>query len=219
MTHPARLILIVAILSIGNGDGTAQTTRPTTMPQDDVSTIRSVLRKLNRAMSEGEIPVITGLFLASDEAEQRMVDADAQMAAALADLHRAAKKTFGAEGAKLITGDTAAGSAQSMARIDGAEIKPEGDTATVVYPDQKQPPFVLKKVEGQWRIPISQTGRPVDPKVLDERLADLAVQRQVVQEVTRQILAKKFETADQAREAWRSRIVQAATSQPTREKN
>jgi len=144
-----------------------------------------------------------------------MIDADAEMAAALARLRIAAVRAFGNQGADLVTGDSDASAVESAARIDSADVAVDGDVATVTYRDQKNSPWVLKKVQGRWRIPVSQLGKPMDPASLDQRLSDLALQRHVVDAMVEEIRQKKFATAEQAREAWRTRILQAATSQPS----
>ena len=207
--------IVPLILSLCAGVISAQQTRPATMPAVDLSTPRGALRALNLAMTEGDVATITRLFLAPSPSDRQMVEADAEMSAALAALRRAAATAFGEDGAKTVTGDTAGGAADSIARIEAAEINVAGDTATVVYRDEKETPFLLKKVANEWRVPVSDLGRPIDPEALARRLADLEVQRRVVLDIADEIRSGKLATAEQARETWRSRILQAATSQPT----
>lgn len=190
------------------------TTQPTTDPIADTATPRGTLRLLARATRDGDVALIKRLFLATNNSEAKRVEAVAQMSAALADLHRSAVKAFGPEQARTVTGDTDADEADATTRIESADIAVNADTATVTYKDQRESPFVLKKVGGQWRVPISDLGKPVDPAALDQQLADLAVQRKLVDEITGQIEAGKFANAKDARQAWRSRLLQAATSQP-----
>lgn len=192
----------------------AQQTRPTTAPAIDASTPRATLRALSLAMRDGDVATITHLFLAATPSEEQMVKADAQMAAALADLRRAAVAAFGVDGAKIVTGDTAAGSAESLARIEAADINATGDTATVSYRDERQSPFVLKKVGSEWKVPVSELGKPLEKSALDQRLADLAIQTAVVRQIVTRIDQHKFVRAEEAREAWQTGILQAATSQP-----
>jgi hypothetical protein len=191
----------------------APQTRPTTLPADP-ATPRGALRNLNQAVRSGDVAAIRQLFLVTSPAESRMVEADASMAAALARLRVAALRAYGPQGADVVTGDSDAGAADSAARIDTADVTVTGDVATVVYRDEKDSPFVLKKSGGQWKVPVSQLGKPLDAATLDERLADLAVQQKVVEQLTREIEQRKFAAAEEAREAWRTRILQAATSQP-----
>ena len=210
--HLVRQTALVVILLIVRF-GAAQQTHPTTAPEGP-ATPRGALRTLNQAMRNGDVAAIHQMFLATSVAEQRMVDADAAMAAALARLRTAAVDAFGPRGADLVTGDTDAGTADSSARIDTADVVITGDVATIVYRDEKDSPFVLKKSGGLWKVPVSQLGKPLDQAALEERLADLAVQQKVVEELTEQIRQKRFATPEDARQAWRTRILQAATSQP-----
>lgn len=210
-----RGLIFFLMLAVSGGVSVSQSTRPAALAEQQALTPRGALRLLNQAMREGDVPTIRRLFLTTSDAERKMVDADAGMAAALADLRRAAASAFGPEGAGLVTGDSGAALAESAARIDSAEIAITADTATVTYKDEKESPFVLKKVDGQWKVPVAELGKPLDPAALEQRLADLSAQRTVVLEITHQIEHGKFTTAEQAREAWRSRILQAATSQPT----
>ncbi|HEY2589746.1 MAG TPA: hypothetical protein VGI81_28640 [Tepidisphaeraceae bacterium] len=192
-----------------------QATRATTAPAvADPPSPKAALRELNVAMRDGDVATIQRMFLATTPAERKMVAADAQMAAALADLRRAAVAAYGDAPAKTVTGDTVAGAAESLVRIDTAEVTINGDTATINYRDERDGPFVLKKVDGEWKVPVSELGKPLDPVALKQRLADLAVQTSVVRDVTKLIRDNKLPTAEQAREAWQNRILQAATSQP-----
>jgi len=216
ISHMAlRWKLICAAMALAAGVAVGQQEPPTTAPASDAITPRGALHALNHAMREGEVAAIKRLFLASNEAERKMVEADAQMAAALADLRRAASRKFGEAGAELMTGDSPASSAVSSQRIEAADIAITGDTATVVYRDEKESPFVLKRVAGQWKVPVSELAKPMDRATLEQRLADLDSQCQVVREITRQIDQGRFTAAEQAKEAWRARIFQAAASQPT----
>ena len=210
MHRLGQLILLATLC----GQASAQTTRPVENSAGTSASARDAVRQLNAAMRAGDVTAMKQIFLATTPAESRMIDADAEMAAALARLRTASVKAYGAHGADTVTGDSDAGAVESAARIDSAEVAVDGDVATVTYRDQKNSPFVLKKVDGRWRIPVSQLGKPLDPAALDQRLSDLAVQRRVVDDMAEQIRQKKFATAEQAREAWRTRILQAATSQP-----
>jgi hypothetical protein len=206
--------LLVAIVLAPAHPALGQQTRPSGI-LEAATTPRGAVKLLNKAMRDGDRATIEKLLLALSPAEKRMVAADAEMAVAFADLRDAAMKEFGRSGADIVTGDSDAGAADSTARIDSAEITINEDVATVVYRDQKNSPFVLRKIGGMWRVPVAQLGKPLDPAALAQRLADLSIQRQVIDEMAEDIRHKKFTTADEAKDAWRIRILQAATSQPT----
>lgn len=146
-----------------------------------------------------------------------MVDAMTAMAVEIAKLHKSAAKAFGEDEAKELTGDVAG----EMTRIDEAEIAIDGDAATVRYPaepgeeeDPESPPpapMVLKKVEGQWRVPMSELSKDTSPEEIDQRLADLETQTKVIAELVGEIGQGKYKTADTAAEAWQAKMMQALT--------
>src|SRR5690348_1250633 len=191
-----------------------QQTHPTTAPANDPSTPRGALRTFSTAMRDGDAATIKRMFYAPTPAEQKMVACVADQAAAFAQLHQAAVKAYGDEEARKFTQDSDTASAEAMARIDSADITINGDAATITYKDQPQMPFLLKKVDGQWKFLTSSLGRPADPADLDQQLAELSLQAAIVREIARDIQDGKFPTADKAAQTWHSRLLQAATSQP-----
>jgi putative N-acetylmannosamine-6-phosphate epimerase len=151
---------------------------------------------------------------ATNPAETRMVAAMAEMAKAMADLQKAAVKAFGQEGAKEIVGDTAATDAEGRARIDAAEVRVQGDTATVVVAEGEDTPVVLRRVGRHWKIPMAELSKNANAAVLDERLAELAEQRKLVAQLTTEIAEGQFNSPAQAKDAWQSRAMQAVTRRP-----
>jgi hypothetical protein len=133
----------------------------------------------------------------------------ADMAAALAALHEAAAKAFGDAAAAKFTGDPAAQFAQSLDRIERAEIKEEGDTAAVRYPGADRAEYELKRVGGRWRIPVTQFSHGADAATLDRRIIESNVQTKIVLDLAAEIVAGKYKNADAASEAWRSKMMQA----------
>lgn len=184
------------------------TTAPSITPRD-------ALRALNQAMRTGDESHIRALFVGSTPAEVRMIDADAAMAGALARLRAAAVKQFGMKRADVVTGDNDSAGADSTSRIEAADIDVRGDVATVTYHDEKNAQqFILKKIDGAWRIPVSELGKPLSSEALDQRLGDLAIQRNVIDDITAKIDEGQYQTPESARDAWRALILKAAASQP-----
>jgi len=193
----------------------AQQTHPTTAPANDPSTPRGALRTLSTAMRDGDAPTIKRMFYAPTPPERKMVACVADQAAAFAQLHQAAVKAYGDEEARKFTQDSDAAAAEAMARIESADIAINGDAGTIIYKDQPQMPFLLKKVEGQWKFLTSSLGRPTDAADLDQQLAELSLQAAIVREIASDIQGGKFPTADKAAQTWHTRLLQAATSQPS----
>jgi hypothetical protein len=141
--------------------------------EHDLTTPKGALKVLASALRDGDAGRIREVMYATTPAEARMVAAMADMAAAMAQLQKAAVKSFGEEGAKEIVGDTQATDAQGRARIDAADVRLAGDTATVIVPEGEDAPVVLKRVNGQWKVPMSELSKNADPSALEERLTEL----------------------------------------------
>lgn len=177
----------------------------------DASTPQGALKLLATALRDGDSDRIRTVMHATNPAETRMVGAMADMARAMAELQKAAVKAFGAEGAKEIVGDTQATDAAGRARIDAAEVRVQGDAATIIIAEGEDAPVVLKRVGGQWKVPMAELSKNADPAVLDERLAELGEQRKLVVELAREIGEGQFAGPAQAKDAWQSRAMQAVT--------
>jgi hypothetical protein len=192
----------------------------------DETALRDALKTLAKALQEGNAERIRQVIHAADPTERKMVDAMAAMAVQIAQLYKASAKAFGEDQAKGLTGDVTA----EMSRIDGAEVSIEGDTATVRYaqeppapgdeakPGEKDdapavppPPMVLKKVDGRWRVPMSELSKGSTPEEIEQRLSDLEAQTKIIAELTTEIAAGKYKSAEKAAEAWQGKMMQALT--------
>jgi hypothetical protein len=185
-------------------DSTSAAVAPST------ATPKGALKLLAAALRDGDADRIKQVMYASNSSESRMVAAMADMAKAMAALQRSAVNAFGREGAKEVVGDTDATDTESKARIDSADVKVQGDTATVTMEDGEEAPVVLKRVDGKWRLPMSELSRNADLTALEERLAGLAEQSKLVRELAEEVGAGKYASPAQAHEAWQSRAMQAS---------
>jgi hypothetical protein len=209
------------------------TTRPDA--SKDVADVRAVLKSLAKALQDGNGEGIKRVIYASEPTEKKMVDAMASMSAQIAKLYKTSVKAFGEEDARNLTGDITA----EMTRIDKAEISVDGETATVRYPDQTPAattttsaedggdvssppdgaPMILKKVEGRWQVPMSELSRDTSPEEIEQRLADVKSQTNVIAELCSEIAEGKYKSADKAVEAWQAKMRQAlAPRKPEGEK-
>jgi hypothetical protein len=188
-------------------DGGAAAVPSTTTP-------KGTLKLLAAALRDGDAERIRQVMYASNASEARMVAAMADMAKAMAALQRSAVKAFGREGAKEVVGDTDATDTESKAHIDSADVKVQGDTATVTMEDGEEAPVVLKRVDGRWRLPMSEMSRGADLAALEERLAGLSEQSKLVRELAEEIGTGKYASPAQAKEAWQSRAMQASMRRP-----
>jgi hypothetical protein len=192
------------------GSGSASAASSSTPADASDPTPKGALKQLAAALRDGDVERIRGVMHATTPAESKMVTAMAEMARAMAALQKSAVKQFGREAAKEVVGDTDATDAESKARIDSADVKISGDTATVTMEDGEETPVVLKRVSGHWKLPMSELSKGADPAALDERLTGLAEQARLVRDLAGEIETGKYGTPAQAHEAWQSRAMQAS---------
>ncbi|MDB5299954.1 MAG: hypothetical protein JWO87_1617 [Phycisphaerales bacterium] len=205
-----RLGIVLILSVICTASARAQQTRPATAP----ATPKETLRTLNLALRDGDAETVKSLFQTTTAEGKKMVGAMADYAAALADLHRAAGKAFGPEGANTVTGDTAAESADGLAAIDHAEESINGQTATVKYAGATDPAVTLVRVNGTWKLPLSQLLNGADKVTEERRLTELATQTKVANETTADIAGGKYKTPEKAAEVWRARLLQTVLPKP-----
>jgi len=195
-------------------DGATAPGASATAADHDTTTPRGTLKVLAAALRDGDGQRIRQVMYATSPAETRMVAAMADMAKAMADLQKAAVKSFGEEGAKEIVGDSRATDAEGRARIDAADVRVQGDSATVIVREGEDAPVILRRIEGHWKVPMAELSKNADPAALDERLAELSEQRKLVAQLTQEIAEGQFTGAAQAKDAWQSRAMQAVTRRP-----
>jgi hypothetical protein len=120
-------------------------------------------------------------------------------------MNKAIFARFGAEQAKAaLGGDPAEMLKQSMTTIDAASEKVDGDTAVISTAAQES--MTLKKVNGAWKISVSDLSRGSTPAAIDERVAMLSNQMKAMQDVTAGVNAGKYATANEAVAAIRTRL-------------
>ena len=104
----------------------------------------------------------------------------ADYAAAFAQLHAAAEHVFGTDGAIIVTGDIRAESAKGLAAIEKAQ-QPiiDGNTATVKYAGATDAPIKLQKIDGRWKLPVSQLFDGADSKAGDKGVKELQAEARI----------------------------------------
>jgi hypothetical protein len=160
-------------------------------------------------MRDGDAATVRMLFQTRRPQEAKLVAAMADYAAALAALHRAAERAYGAAGANAVTGDTVAESVDGLAAIEHAEVLLNGDTATITYKATADPPVQLTRVDGQWRLPLSQLTSDANGAAEQHRLEELTSQAHLARQTAEEITQGKFKTADDAAHAWQGRLLDA----------
>lgn len=90
------------------------------------------------------------------------------------------------------------------------------DTAPAPAPDEETPAaepkgMILKRVEGRWRVPMSELSKDATPEGIEQRLADLDVQTRVISDLAKEVAKGRYRSADEAAEAWHGKMMQALT--------
>lgn len=117
----------------------------------DPSSPRSALKSLYEALEASDATAVRNLFYATSEPERELADAFAAQIAAARNLGEAAAKKYGATGDALSKGMPAK---DLIAQLPSAHVATDGDAATVKIPSQ-QNPLRLKRIDGNWKILVS----------------------------------------------------------------
>ncbi len=191
------LTVLMSATILGQTTLPAPTTTPTTttaptQPAPVPSTPKETLRSLNIALRDGDTATVQAIFLTRDESGARLIAAMADYSAALVGLHKAAESAYGPEGAKVVTGDINAQSADGLAALDKAEVKIDGDTALVKLAGATDPPVMLVRVDGRWKVPLSQLLDGADKSVELQRYRVLTMQAGLARKTAEEVSAGKF---------------------------
>ena len=153
---------------------------PTTGPVAvDGGSPKAAVKSFVSAQIKGDGPAIRAVLLTTNPTEERMAGAIADLAVAIADLDRAMVAKFGAAQTEPLMGDPADALRANMDKLDKATEKVTGDTATVTSLAEPPPPgadqpagnaptpatpspqesMMLKKVNGQWRVSVTDLSK------------------------------------------------------------
>jgi hypothetical protein len=200
--------------SVAAAPTTAASTVPATVPADpaDPATPKGALKALAQALDAGDRAAVLKLLLADTGEERKVAAATADLADATAGLRRAAAKAFGEQGSRPLGVDAGA-TPEALARIDSATVDLAQDRATVRTPQLEGPPIVLVKRDGTWHVPVSELSKDVEAADVERNLKDVAEQTRLLRELSAEVLAGKYKTAAEARQALDARILKSAMPQ------
>jgi hypothetical protein len=187
----------------------AQSTQPAPAAPP-VDTPKDALSRLSSALHDGDVSTIIALIDAPAAPQAKVAAAMARFDGSLAELHSAAVDAFGEDKAAAVVGDTGAAAQQSAAAIDSAQVKIDGDHATVTYADPNQPPARLVHEDGLWRVHLKELDAVTDDdaEASAQQFDELTIAARKLAEEIRQ---QKFKNADKAAEAWHNRMMQAVS--------
>src|SRR5262245_37101904 len=124
-------------------------------PPPDFSTPRAAAKSFFNAIAAGDVVTIRAAMYtsAADDAQRKLVDAFTDVIAASGKLAAAARDKFGAAGDAL--GRTAIPKEEAT-RIDKADEKIDGETATLTIPDRPVPMKFHKTTGGAWKLIVTE---------------------------------------------------------------
>jgi len=180
----------------------------------DLSTPQAAAKEFSQAVFNGDVEAAKAAAITNSPDEEKSLEMIVQLRGAQKKMVDAAVAKFGDEGKSLYqqggrggggggNAPAPATSAEEIAkRIDDADVKTEGDTATVT-PKEGRPTHV-KKAGSDWKVDMSQmeglTRMAQNPQMVD------TIQKMYV-EFANDIDAGKYKSVDEARTAMREKMM------------
>jgi hypothetical protein len=199
----------------------AQTTAPATLPTElaastqpsaaiDLTTPRGALKVFFTADAGSDGAALSSVLLPDGASQQHMVTALADQKTADRELTDALKAKFPDQWKT----DPRQEQMQQLPgvydTIDRAEQTQDGDTATLKVGGGEGSPLTLKKVNGQWRIPLAALIQSVDDGKLDSDAHQIDIQVKVMNSAASDVAAGKYATQESAVEDIKKRMMTAA---------
>jgi hypothetical protein len=170
----------------------------------DTSTPKGAAKTMIDAMKKGDAATVKSVTVNGDP---KFIDMMVAMVSSNQQLQDAAVAKFGADGNSI-------GEAKMLGdvdkKLDDAEVKENGDTATITTKDSREP-MTLKKVDGQWKVDLSQMPQMPgkdDPSMQPMFNAMLDVNKQLAADIS----AGKYKTAAEAKQAGQEKLMAAMMS-------
>jgi hypothetical protein len=168
----------------------------------DLSTPKAAVKTFVQALANGNVEMAKAAAI-TDEQQANMLELMTTMTGSMKKLTDAAVAKFG-EAGETISGQKMK-MGENLKQIDESEVKIEGDVATIMPKDQKQP-VKLKKQDGQWKVDMASM-----PNV--ERLAEakpmITAMVNAANATATEINADKYKNVEEARTAFRAKMMAA----------
>ncbi len=145
-----RMLLLASLLIMSLTASADQS--PTTRPApSDPSTPRGALKACDQSLPAGGLSAARQLYYWTDRKHRPAVDAMAKSDLAAARLGKLVREKFGAQAAE----DALHAMRQfTAADIDAATETIDGDKASVVWPDDREP-LEMVKLDGKWKVSVA----------------------------------------------------------------
>jgi hypothetical protein len=211
------------MLAPATAPATAPSTRPTIAA--DQTTPQGTLILFAKAIQEGDVPAVRGIFHATNPQESMLADFFSQRTKVSADFRSALASKFGEEAATRLTNSSNDDVTIAAQHISDAEVKVDGDKATVQmrsdFPGAPAPDAIeLVRAEGKWKVPMQAMTEGLTPDKIDENVKMLKTLQEVIVKMTGEVEQGKFTKIEEVVDALNSRLQSAAleagpTSGPT----
>lgn len=182
-------------------------TQPATQSADSP---RVAYERLVVAMQQGDGQTIRQLIQTKGDDEQRLIDALIDYSQAVVRLRQSAVETYGAASSRGLTGDPA-DHEKRLTAIRQSQQQIDGDRATLTVNSPDTPVILLRRVEGQWRVPLREMLPNLEPAQVAQQVEETTLQVRAFDETTADILAGKYHTADEAAQVLRGRLIRPTT--------
>jgi hypothetical protein len=195
--------VMLLVLLVGTSWVRAQTVEPVSADQ---TSPRGTVKMLTEAMEKGSPEEIGKLLHTEKPIEKRVADSMIEMASVISTLRQTSIKRFGQEAETEFKEDPT--------RIDKASETVEGDMARVSYPDTPvAAAIVLKQVDGQWVLPVSELVRDVPQEYLEELLVQRQVEIRLIREISEELAQGKYNSVQETMDSLQGRIQRAVMQQ------
>jgi hypothetical protein len=175
---------------------------------------RGALKVLTQAMDAGDNATAERVMIADNDTEKSWAAAMLKLSTASVTTRKSAVQAFGVDGAKAIIGDAEAAASYAQTAIDRSTEELDGDKAVVRSNDGVEAPIELRKVGGEWRVPVKVFVGDAPAEKLAETADKMARQAAAIEAFCVEMTAGKFKTPEDAAQALQLAQVKAVFGEP-----
>ncbi len=184
----------------------------------DQTTPKATLKSLAIATQTADRATLRACFHAADATEEKIADLTADVAVALTRLRDAARSRFGDAGAKEFNGNIP--DAAHLERIEAAVEAIDADTATVTVKtaENRAELMHLVRIDGKWKLSVAKFVAGLKPDEVTGKLSAMRLTGRLLADLTGEVTAGKYKSAQLASEALRRKINEAFLVQVRQQK-
>lgn len=178
--------------------------QPKAAPPPELSTPKAAAITFVRAMEADDMDAFRQVTIGNEE-DYKLFQPLLSMTGAAKRLEKAARKRFGREGTKIVRESPALG---LEVHVQESDVRVTGDTATLRHKaDAQADALPLKKTGDGWKVDLTAIS---NRQKMSDAAATMTRVQQALEQVTQDILAGQFKTADEAQKSVSARLASAA---------